>query len=886
MAKKITTIQNLIDYLKVPDFDSKENQEVVIKKITRGATFTEEFMELSTFQRMYREIENMPQVIYVDVNNIAYIRYRFSDEAIYYKPITNTKNNIILKDADFPEPIIELVIPEEIYNGGYQFYIDEKNKIVASVEVATISNSKNYVAYSPESFSYLKQYPTLSYEYNNVYGVKAVQKILVNSYHKKGLVHRFPIITRTFLSGGYQFRLSYYYKKDSREARTIPPSEDDEQFIAISLFFKDIITVLSFLNKTIFSFFNEYNNYRSSWRNKFLTELTYRTMNVLTNGGSVDKKPSIIFHLPQPMYYIFKSTPPLWDMLIDLSRGYIRNNLSINEEDLILKLLRIIYHRSTNKRKSFKIKNEERFEEVENESVAKNNAFIENLITRKVGDKLLLHKLITGLDGNQFRQYISFIWNIWKNSSYAVEDPKKNTKITNIGKSPLFVDYRSDKVLGFYTDNAKINWEGKESEIDISVKVKKAGKIEAEIINIGDPEKPIYKEIPKESPYKIEQYIYHPFAPIILEDSENPQFLLQDADDTNTSRTKLPAFVLFANQEATFWENVITGGEYALDIFTTVSGIGNIIKAGRLLRVLKKGQTVFYKTAKGVKAAVEFADGVVEVTSGTVNALLKLTGAEDTELGKTVAKYLFYLEMASLAGGISASLGRKLKNTATELVENPNFEKSLDDLARKNELNESEVRALREIEESVDGFFDYSARRARKVRGSLDRPPKEIKDFENQFKLKDKEWGGVFNKRTKYTAHHTSGLEDRIIWPDSILKNIENCIVTHNHPKGTGLSIADLKFFLSNKLVQLRAIGPDGNVFSLRNGKIIDKNNINFIDYEKDLLLLDESIKMIEASYKDAYKFAVDNTSRIDAKVFNAIFDLIKDKVTYVHFIN
>ncbi|WP_299713081.1 hypothetical protein [uncultured Tenacibaculum sp.] len=689
MVKTIVTTQDLIDYLKVPDFDSKEKPEVAIKKITREAIYEDEFMELSVFQRLYKEV-SVPRVLYIDTNNKIYKRYRFSEDVIYYKPITYVKNDIVLKDDNFSEPIVELVIPEEIYNGGYDFYIDQDDRIVASVEVTTISNTKNYIAFSPDSFSYLKQYPKLSYKYENVYGATAAQEILVSSYQKKGLVHRFPIITKTFLTGGYNFRLSYYYKKDSREVRTIPPAQEDEQFIAVSLFFKDIATVLSFLNKTIFNYYNEYNDYRSSWRNRFLTELTYQTMNVLSNGGSVDKKPSIIFHLPQPMYYIFKSTQSLWSMLVDLSKGYIRNNLSINEEDLILKLLRIIYHRSTNKRKSVKVNDKERFEEVDNESIGKNNAFIENLLTRKVGGKLLLYKLITGLDGNQFKEYISFIWNIWKNSSYSVVDPEQNKKVVITSQSPVFVDYRSNKTLGFYTDNAEINWEGKEPKIDIAVKVKTGKKVERETINIGEV-KSRFISVPKESEYEVSQYTYHPFSPIILEDSENPKFLLQDKEDTDVSKTKLPAFVLFANKETAFWENVITGGEYLIDVITTVSGIGNIIKAGRLINVLKGGKALLLKTTvQSTKAitAVKATAGTIEVTSGVVNTLLKLTGAEDTELGKTVAKYLFYLEMAALAGEISVALGRKLKNTATELVENPNFEKSLDDLFNKAELDE------------------------------------------------------------------------------------------------------------------------------------------------------------------------------------------------------
>jgi hypothetical protein len=70
--------------------------------------------------------------------------------------------------------------------------------------------------------------------------------------------------------------------------------------------------------------------------------------------------------------------------------------------------------------------------------------------------------------------------------------------------------------------------------------------------------------------------------------------------------------------------------------------------------------------------------------------------------------------------------------------------------------------------------------------------------------------GRCYNKRTKYKVHHTSNLPDEIIWPDRILENIEGCIVTHNHPNGSGLDVPDLKFFLANKLTEIRAVRPDG----------------------------------------------------------------------------
>ncbi|MFL0065153.1 hypothetical protein V2595_05900, partial [Tenacibaculum maritimum] len=157
----------------------------------------------------------------------------------------------------------------------------------------------------------------------------------------------------------------------------------------------------------------------------------------------------------------------------------------------------------------------------------------------------------------------------------------------------------------------------------------------------------------------IQRYNYHPFSPTVLLNSKNPTFLLKDKDQKEGIRfTKLPAFLLYANNQKAFWENVLTGVEYSVDILTTVSGVGNLIKAGRLVKLLKNGKTLLYKT-KQVTTAIATTKaiaGVIEVSSGTVNALLKLTSIDDTKLGISISKYLFYLEMIALTGEVSVFL--------------------------------------------------------------------------------------------------------------------------------------------------------------------------------------------------------------------------------------
>ncbi|WP_299105558.1 hypothetical protein [uncultured Tenacibaculum sp.] len=689
---KVITTKDLVNYLKIPDFIQKVNQEIVVVKITKEKEkFQEEVMLLKDFPRENREI-SIPQTLYIDVDNVAYTLYAFNNGKVFYKNISYEKDERVFSSTDFSESLTEVIIPDELYYGGFQFYIDTNNHLVAMMEIVHLDNSKDYINFRPEDFS---NFTEKTYHYTNVYGVKANEKLEVVINSLKASVHRFPILSKE-LGSANPYSLSYYYKKDA--PKVIPTfllDEDEVPTIALRISFKNLSTVMSFLKDTIFNYFNEVNDFRSKWRHQFLKRIGYHITPVANKSSLKDKK-ALIYQIPEPLYYVFYNNTSLWAAIETLAKGNITDVLGTNEEDLILKLLKIIYHRRTHKQIKDTIGEDKRevlTEEEKKYTVDINNNFITNLITRKVDGKLLLYKLVKGLDGKEFQTYVYFIWNIWKNSSYANINPKTNKLIDITEKSPVLLDYRSDTALGFHYDNAEIHWEGEQAEIDVKVRVKVGTKEVQELINIGDASKPRYIDTGNTEvvdDYQAQQYNYHPFAPIVLVNSKNPKFILKEKDTSNTLYIKLPAFVLFANNKSTFWKNVLKGSEYLVDVLTTVSGVGNIIKAGRIYNLLKKGKTLVYKTAQVTKAigAVKAAAGVIEVSSGTVNTLLKLTELDDTELGRTISKYLFYLEMVALAGEVSSFVYDKLYKTARELVENPKFEKSLDNLVKEGRLDE------------------------------------------------------------------------------------------------------------------------------------------------------------------------------------------------------
>ena len=71
-----------------------------------------------------------------------------------------------------------------------------------------------------------------------------------------------------------------------------------------------------------------------------------------------------------------------------------------------------------------------------------------------------------------------------------------------------------------------------------------------------------------------------------------------------------------------------------------MSGIGNLAKFRHLAKLGQAGSII---------AKIKLGAGIVEVTSGVTNTLLKLSGFEETEIGKALQEYLFYFEIADSA---------------------------------------------------------------------------------------------------------------------------------------------------------------------------------------------------------------------------------------------
>jgi hypothetical protein len=353
------------------------------------------------------------------------------------------------------------------------------------------------------------------------------------------------------------------------------------------------------------------------------------------------------------------STISYWKLFeATIARNSLTNKRDLNEEDIFIKLLEIIVKKEPNK-----------------------DVFLEKLL-EKVQKKELtyIEFLYDRINGDNFVKFTKIIFEAWKKSKFITPTDEIYPKQNTFG--PLFLPYESEKILGFYFSNASVSFVKNTINVDFETgKHEKRDKID----RFGEASK---VEI-------IDHYTYNPFYPIYIKDLES--------QETEIKFEKIiPSFFLKVNKDKEFWHNVVKTGEYAIDVATTLSGVGNIAKFRHLVRLGEIG---------GVVAKMRLLAGVVEITSGVTNTMLKLTGFEDTESGQALQQYLFWLELLSLSGeiglGVKNVITKNLQRSANEIIgksENAaKFEKELDNLVEEGKISRKEAdEVIEHFEEMVE----------------------------------------------------------------------------------------------------------------------------------------------------------------------------------------
>ena len=126
---------------------------------------------------------------------------------------------------------------------------------------------------------------------------------------------------------------------------------------------------------------------------------------------------------------------------------------------------------------------------------------------------------------------------------------------------------------------------------------------------------------------------------------------------------------------------------------------------------------------------------------------------------------------------------------------------------------------------------DYSARFAKILSKTADKVSAKIKKFEDTIKQLDVEDGMLLNNAKKIEIKHQGKkYPDYIDWNHIPTPKFKGSTLTHNHPTSSGLSLADIKVFITFKLREIRAVGKNGTVFSMTNISIDVKRKDDLLD--------------------------------------------------------
>lgn len=445
---------------------------------------------------------------------------------------------------------------------------------------------------------------------------------------------------------------------------------------AIRLEFNYLGAMLEFLNQTVFYETDSISFEEGSGSKKYFFERYKRLVNAeiqIALQKNIANVLEILYYTPKLFLKEINSNT-LWDILEKAITGKSLTNIGLNEEDVVLVLL-------------------EALSEIEKTE----NIFLLKLIEEKQDKKSYFSLLYEKINGQNFVTLVQFLYNVWFKSSFINFD----NPYYIYDEGSLLIPYQSNKFAGFYSSNRNFNFKnGKyievsedESWIDNIISVFDP--------NIGDYVNQIVEEQNK--------FTYHLFQPLMLTDikQESPIPLPK----------LLPAFFLKANEDKAYWSNVITGIEYTVDAITTLSGFGNLAKFRHLQRIVKVATKYkFFDKAKKFNylAKIRFGVSAIEISSGSLNALLKLTGLADTKFGKALTEYLFWLELLSLGGELTAVIKGGLRKSAKEVLEHTDdVKKELDNLV----IEENNVkRKLTQAEkDEVIKHFDEVAERKKQI---------------------------------------------------------------------------------------------------------------------------------------------------------------------------
>ncbi|MCO6174714.1 hypothetical protein NHF50_06615 [Flavobacterium sp. NRK F10] len=476
------------------------------------------------------------------------------------------------------------------------------------------------------------------------------RSVTINKKQKNGRVHSLPDISKLF--GNY--KLKYNYVEKGIRFNSFMAER------AIKLEFNYFGSLLEFLNQTVFNDLDTLDAFTSGNRALFFQDYI-RFVNQLLRKARGRQKLEVLYYIP---VFVFKKINGnfLWNVLDEILDGLV-TNIGLNVEDIVLHLLEGL-----------------------SESYENKDDFFKALLKEYNNKDTRFYVLYDKLNGENFEKLVQLIQKVWFNSNYKNPELELYKNLDG----PLIVNYQSDKALTFFYSNMNINWKNAnllEFEPDTSWWDEVASFL---VPSLG--------EVVKEFTETEKSFYYHPFQPIAVFNF--------DKQKTGMELTSplMPAFVLKAAEDKAFWENVITASEYVVDILTTFSGVGNLAKFRYLAKVAGKASKLRFVSKLGtaasyVKTGLRATVAAIEISSGTINALLKITNQRDEPWAKELSEVLLYLELLSLGGELGEVLLKRINKAAKNALK---YEDDIIKAAKKEGLE------AKQIDELIDEFKTFT----------------------------------------------------------------------------------------------------------------------------------------------------------------------------------
>lgn len=711
----MSDIQPLINYLNnAKKADRTDGSEIIpVEVVDQNYRISKTLFENTTIdikrseigsRRNYTKLKQWTKIrglskVYINIldtlgnpNSIEYYEAgkQYSGEPLKFRKINKKDNLWIILDES---TLQKITLP--ILDGCY--YSPFENRIIHCfiLDVPII--------YATDVFTFIKSEIDIdngNYElnyvdhegYNNEFADQAIKllidpwwknikdrldrKVEVQLMDKSGDVNLLPII-----KDGFDYVLKYIYPQ-----KTISLFElDIFTFPAVRLKFESIFGMLEFLNQTVFTIFNNSEILKGNEaRQDFFNQYTIVAKNELSKRlrrGNIEEVLTLLHYVPN-MFLETLEPKTLWKV-VGVTLEHNLTNIGLNREDIVLKLLSVL-----------------------SEISKTNTDFLKNILNKQTKDKSsYFSKLYNKLNGDNFNKYVSFVQGIWLNSEFSDpsntiykynQESENSLSISNsLNPGPLVVNYWSEKTIGFYYNNMETDWVNNET-----LRFKPDNSWWDEIISAIVPGGQLLKPLIEAE----KAFHYHPFQPIGILNAEDSETILK-------MKGKIfPAFILKAEDDKQFWSNVEVAAEYALDIITTFSGVGNLAKFRYMYKFASKAGTLRFvskagKVTAAAKSIVQGTVATVEISSGSVNILLKLTGINDTNLGRSISEMLFYLELLSLSGELTTAIHSGIKKSAKNLTD-PKSKKKLESALENNMdnkiLKEDIKNAFKELEKIAE----------------------------------------------------------------------------------------------------------------------------------------------------------------------------------------